>query len=100
MGKLEETFAELDTYTDYCKLLEKQIAQAEETVAKATDQAVSTINLVTAKFPYGVGPTIMAIKAQVTQGIKSALEVAEQAAEQTAIASKLLELEIPEGGCS
>jgi len=98
MAQIDEIIAEADQYTDYCRLLDYQIAKAEEYVTKAAAQLLSTAGLVTAVFPI-VGSTIVAAKAAAAQVLLAVSEPIEAAASVVAIANKLTELEISEEGC-
>ena len=98
MAQIDEIIAEADQYTNYCRLLDYQIAKAEEYVIKAAQQVLSTAGLVTAVFPL-VGSTIIATKAAVAQAALAISEPVEAVAAAAAIANKLNELEIPEEGC-
>ena len=98
MVQIDEIIAEADQYTNYCRLLDYQTAKAEEYVIKLAQQVLSTGGLVTAVFPI-VGSTIVAAKAAAAQAILAIAEPLEGVAAAAAIASKLSELDIPEGGC-
>jgi len=98
MVQIDEIIAEADQYTDYCRLLAYGAAKSEEYITKAAQQVLSTAGLVTAMFPL-VGSTIVAGKAAVAQALIAVAEPLQGAAAAVSIASKLSELEMPEGGC-
>ena len=92
--EVENWVAEINEYTNYCKLIDYQIDAARTFVQKKAAQAVRKINLGIAKFPYGVGPMIMAVKAQAKQVQDEIEEVQEEIEVLAAIAQKLSELKL------
>lgn len=92
--ELENLVAEINEYTNYCKLIDYQLDIARSYGQKKAAQAVRKINLVTAKFPYGVGPLIIATKLAAKQFQEEVDELVEEAEALAAIAQKLSELQI------
>jgi hypothetical protein len=98
MAQIDEIVAELDQYTNYCRLVDYNATKAEEYVLKAAAQLLTSAGLLTAVFPI-VGSQIVAAKAALAQGILAVAEPIEGVAAGVAGASKLAELEPPEEGC-
>jgi hypothetical protein len=71
-------------------------AKEEEYIAKATNAATNALSLITASFPYGVGPAIIAAKLAAAQALATAADAAEGIATAAAIANKLSQLDIKE----
>lgn len=100
MGSLlDNIIAEADSYTSYCKLVDYQVAKAKEYVDKVLNADENVISLVTAAFPYGVGPAIIAARSQAKQATSIIEDQAEQVAAADAIQENLDELTPPEDGC-
>ena len=92
--EVENWVAEINEYTNYCKLIDYQIDAARTYMQKKAAQAVRKINLGIAQFPYGVGPMIMAAKAAVKQVQDEVEEVQDEIEVMVAIAQKLSELKL------
>jgi len=99
LTKIENQLAEIDTYTDYCTLVDYQVDKAKEYVAKNLIMVVNKVQTIVAAFPYGVGPALIAAKLQITQAQIVIQDIAEQVTIPLAITQKLLELEPPTGQC-
>jgi len=96
---MQNILAEIDTYTDYCKLIDYQIDKAKEYVAKNAALIQNQASTIVAAFPYGVGPAIMAARIQIKQAQQVIADAAEQIAVPIAIAEKLATLTPPSGPC-
>lgn len=96
MGQVDEIIAQADTYTDYCRIVEWVAQKEEEYIEKAANAAINAVSLITASFPYGIGPQIIAGKLAAAQALQTAADIAEGAAVAIEIATKLAQLDIKE----
>ena len=92
--------AEVDSYTNYCKLLDYEVAKAKEYTAKAAKSAKNAIDQQVASFPYGVGPAIAAAKAIAKRTQRMVKDSQEAIETQLKCAQKLDELHTDDTNCS
>ena len=95
----ENVDAEIDSYTNYCKLLDYEAAKAKEYADKAAASLKNSANLKVAQFPYGVGPAIVAGKAVAKQIARMAKDVEEGIETAESCMKKLAKLYPPEKPC-
>ena len=99
-SQIDNIKAEIDSYTNYCKLLDYEIAKAKEYADKAAAAVKNAANLKIAQFPYGVGPAIVVANATAKQVQKAVQDVQDGIETAEHCIKKLAELYPPIKPCN